>query len=787
MADAENNQDKIKFGSVCSGIEAASAAWEPLGFSAHWLSEIEPFPSKVLAHRFPLVPNLGDMTKLPDMVLNKEIPAPDVLVGGTPCFTAGHFVLTSDGYKAIEDIKVGDKVITHEGRLQKVVRIGSKMAKVGLLNIKGALPFTCTPEHPFYAFKENSFSWVDASLLRQSGVMTCSLIKQNVIDDSKHRIGTERYPQHSTSGLSVGFLYTSALIDDIVFALEEAEYLRKHGLEVTLNKDSGRYRLEIIGKQIKSGQANDDKFQLYEVESWKDLQEDQEVFNIEVEGDNSYILNGMVVHNCQAFSIAGMRAGLSDPRGALTISYVRLIDAIDEIRTGAGKPAGVALWENVPGVLSSNDNAFGTFMGALAGEDFPLEPEPRPVPGKSSRYWRWKKEKDGGIHVPKWPESGCVFGPKRTIVWRVLDAQYFELAQRRKRVFVIASSRTDIDPVEILLEFEGVRRDSAPSREAGQGFTHDVAPCLTSSGRGVERCGDTRGQDPVVAELPAGFSTSGAGFWREGIGALRARTQDSHENLVAASTEPTSKPVARMNKLAWSIRTANTSSNGWGIQTEVTHTLDATAGPAVLMVGVPKQMAFQQNTRDEVRFMGGDGQIAGALAAQPGMKQQNYIFKTDPEPFWVNGRQDPIHNQGLSGPLDTFDGTNVVTQSIRKALNVFAIHPHCIGRAPTSGPQGREYNDTGAGYTMDSSGQSQAVAFTDADIDNQLRVRRLMPVECERLQGFPDGWTHIPVSNGKKTTMAVDGPRYKALGNSMAVPAMRWIGNRIKAQIENAE
>lgn len=75
----------MRFGSVCSGIEAASVAWKPLGWSAAWLSEIEPFPSAVLAHRYPNVPNLGDMTKLPDRIASGEVEAPDVFCGGTPC------------------------------------------------------------------------------------------------------------------------------------------------------------------------------------------------------------------------------------------------------------------------------------------------------------------------------------------------------------------------------------------------------------------------------------------------------------------------------------------------------------------------------------------------------------------------------------------------------------------------------------------------------------------------------------------------------------------------------
>jgi DNA (cytosine-5)-methyltransferase 1 len=243
----------ISFGSVCSGIEAASCALHALGWRTAWLAEIEKFAAAVLAYHYPTVPNLGDMTKIARAVLVGEVEAPDALIGGTPC---------------------------------------------------------------------------------------------------------------------------------------------------------------------------------------------------------------------QAFSVAGLREGLADDRGQLTLAYVRLLDAIDYIRRRAGKKPAIAWWENVPGVLSSKDNAFGCFLAGLAGEDRELQP-----PGK------------------KWQNAGVVVGPTRTVAWRILDAQYFGVAQRRRRVFVIASARKDFDPVRVLFEFDGVRRDSAPSREAQ---THVAA--LTANGVGTCGADDNQAQ-----------------------------------------------------------------------------------------------------------------------------------------------------------------------------------------------------------------------------------------------------------------------------------------------------
>jgi len=121
---------------------------------------------------------------------------------------------------------------------------------------------------------------------------------------------------------------------------------------------------------------------------------------------------------CQAFSVAGMREGLADLRSALTIKYVELADAFDHVRARRGELEVVTVWENVPGVLSDKQNAFGCFLGALTGEDCELQPS-----GK------------------RWTDAGCVYGRKRTVAWRILDTQYFGLAQRRRRVFVVSSAR----------------------------------------------------------------------------------------------------------------------------------------------------------------------------------------------------------------------------------------------------------------------------------------------------------------------------------------------------------
>jgi DNA (cytosine-5)-methyltransferase 1 len=154
---------------------------------------------------------------------------------------------------------------------------------------------------------------------------------------------------------------------------------------------------------------------------------------------------------CQAFSVAGNRKSLDDARGNLSLTFCEIADAIDSVRYVRNAEPAIIFWENVPGVLNTPDNAFGCFLGKLAGEHCELQPP-------------------GG----RWTDAGVVHGPKRTIAWRVLDAQYFGLAQRRRRVFVVASSRKGFNPSEVLFEFDSLRRDTAPSRQAGQGIAADA-------------------------------------------------------------------------------------------------------------------------------------------------------------------------------------------------------------------------------------------------------------------------------------------------------------------------
>ncbi|HBP0979075.1 DNA cytosine methyltransferase [Comamonas sp. Y6] len=495
----------LLYGSVCSGIEAVSLAWQPLGLKAAWFAEIEPFPSAVLAHRYPHVPNLGDMTAIARLVRAGTVPAPDILVGGTPC---------------------------------------------------------------------------------------------------------------------------------------------------------------------------------------------------------------------QSFSVAGSRRGLDDPRGALSLAYVELANAIDQTRHQDRRPPATIVWENVPGVLNDRSNAFGHFLGALAGESRALEP-----PGD------------------KWAYAGCVSGPRRRIAWRVLDAQHFGVAQRRKRVFLVASGGDDLDPAEVLFERAGVLGDSssgsAPWQEAAR-----------AAGSGAQAAGSGyAGLTQPYGKVTTTFGFSG-GTGPANVAACLMAAGPKHD----ICTE-----TFMVQTIAGNItHTLNTANNGKGSSEDGTGKgvpiiaftaedcgADATVDRTpTVRASVHAAIAFAQNSRGELRLESGHGQVAGTLSTGGGKPGQGRPMVVS---VALRGRP-----QGLAAELG-----GSVAAALRTSSGG-ADKPHVL--APDFEAHFHyDWNDPGPGDW------------------SHWRVRRLMPVECERLQGMPDDYTLIPY-RGKPAT---DAPRYKAIGNSMAVPCVAWLGQRL--------
>ncbi|EMC3960835.1 DNA cytosine methyltransferase [Pseudomonas aeruginosa] len=540
----------ITYGSVCSGIEAASVAWHMLGFRASWFAEIEPFPSAVLAHRWPAVPNLGDMTKLAREVLLGIIAAPLILVGGTPC---------------------------------------------------------------------------------------------------------------------------------------------------------------------------------------------------------------------QDFSVAGMRAGLAGERGALTMKFVELADAIDHVRPDGDEC--VVVWENVPGVLSDKGNAFGNFLAALVGESEALEPS-----------------------GPRWTNAGCVYGPRRAAAWRVLDAQYFGLAQRRKRVFVVASARADFDPAAVLLEREGLRRDHPPRRGEGQDLAGRApfGPALQCGcgylfdlSLGQWGCPNCESDEGPAVEVMAGVPAFGGENQSRSLFQAGALTAHGVRNDFASET------FCVVPAVAGTLRSSDGGS-------DVDH-----AAANHLVAGT-----LQAN-----------GKAAGSATQQDAESGLLVVHGTqDPDVV-----QDCAHTLGRNHGQENavFDPNQITSVTNRSQPTPGLCHTLPASSQPPIAFSCKDYGaDAGEVAPTLRSGNFRSHSNPATQADSLViasAVRRLTPRECERLQGFPDdytlvpdwdGWRPMDVSETPESCQAeglavrqakrskrwyvrdVDGPRYKAIGNSKAVPVVRWIGRRIKQQLE---
>ena len=668
----------MRYGSLCSGIEAASVAWDPLNWQPAWLAEIEKFPSAVLAYHWPDVSNLGDMTTIVEKLEKGEIEAPDVLVGGTPC---------------------------------------------------------------------------------------------------------------------------------------------------------------------------------------------------------------------QAFSVAGLRESLDDDRGQLSLEYIKILNKIDEVRLKNGKEECICLWENVPGVLNTKDNAFGCFLAGLAGEDDPVE-----SPGK------------------RWTNAGYVLGPQRTVSWRVLDAQYFGVAQRRRRVFVVASAREGFDSREILFERQGLRRDIAPSREKRQGTAPNAQKGSGSSDPViVDRAAFNQGEnakydinikeDEVMPSLVArGPHGVGVEDWHEGVHPPLAQSHNTGGIGMSDQELFSQKGGGLVGDQPFILRTDPQEME----VSEISTTLKARDYKEPQAVCIPEPRLYENHPNDSrvtgpveqcptisSRFGTGGGNVPLVEQAVQREKFSDVMRrKTDciggqhphaaadteicptiteaagaggghvpivndkQEAFNVtfcdaNGRRKDRPNGGMyvnktecaksataAGPPETLvaskkavciqgsmigrkdengpqgDGINEEIQFTQNATDKHAV---CEGvdlyskletgdisptlRANQGGGEGHPapcvIEEDSAGFLPGQGSKAQGIGY-EKEMSPTLRagcdqygvhqplmqVRRLTPTECERLQGFPDGHTNIPFGRPKhKDQKAPDGHRYKALGNSMAVPVMHWLGKRIERYV----
>ena len=526
---------------------------------------------------------------------------------------------------------------------------------------------------------------------------------------------------------------------------------------------------------------------------------------------------------CQAFSVAGNRESLSDDRGALSLTFCEIADAIDDVRRNAGLDPCIVQWENVPGCLSTSDNAFGCFLAGLVGERDPIEPGPRPQHARSTAFWRW--EKSAGVHVPRWPDAGCVAGPRRTVAWRVLDAQYFGLAQRRERVFVVGSARKGFSPGAVLFESEGVRRDSPPSREAWKAF---AAGTLRSTDGGSD-VDHARAQHLIADVICMAHVQGGAEISDDRSPTLTC----NHEAPIAAYQQAVSVALRGReggataelgDDCAFALRTstgggdkphvlASSCKDHGGDAGDVAPTLRAmghggsheNAGGQVA-VAVPLQEVGRRtgvSTFDPGIGIGigSDGDPMYTLQA----KAQHGVAVAYMADDYKNGTYEEAE---IARPLTTSPDRSRAApialafhenQRAEVTLNETAGTVKCAGGKPGQGYpavmtgiavayttklHNTKSNNAGKIFEerspcLDANSPAPALLMP-------MAVRRLTPRECEALQGMPSDHTKIPW-RGRPASECPDGPRYKAIGNSWAVKCVSWILDRVQREVERLE
>jgi len=358
---------------------------------------------------------------------------------------------------------------------------------------------------------------------------------------------------------------------------------------------------------------------------------------------------------CQSFSVAGLRKGLTDPRGNLALIFLGLADKL--------KPRWI-VWENVPGVLSSGGGRdFGSFLGALV-------------------------------------ELGYGFA------YRVLDAQHFGVPQRRRRVFVVACLGDWRAAAEVLSLREGLRGYLEAGNKKRKGPAADAGASVEAGGLPIWRAGDQANAEHMIDH--AGTVSCNKG---------------SHGGFIAEQ-----KSVCATGATTHCLTKSYHGSE------------DGTSRGLPIVID---RAAFNQGENAQYEPHIGESEVMDSLVAR-GPYAVGVPFKAsagDQTPHVAY----PINTLTLGGRPDPVNDARMT-----------------MGVGNDGDPQ----------FTLQAA-HSHAVA-------TPMAVRRLTPIECERLQGFPDNWSRIPWK-GKLEENCVDGPRYKACGNSMAVPVMRWIGERIAA------
>ena len=390
---------------------------------------------------------------------------------------------------------------------------------------------------------------------------------------------------------------------------------------------------------------------------------------------------------CQDLSVAGKRAGLAGERSNLFLEQIRIVKEMQDATDGVYPR--YMVWENVPGALSSNRGEdFRQVLQEIIGIQ-----ENRPIP-----------------RPEKLRTSGCILGDGYSVAWRILDAQFWGVPQRRRRIALVADFRGQSAP-EILFIRRGLQGNPAPPEKAGK----------------------------------AGAGTADPGAGTAVFGMRQNNSADARSDGIQRDTAPTLKADHPGLVVALDARTKI------GIVGEKSPTIRAESHGVpgtVLCIGTGRE---KQSITEESSTLMGEGHGGSPVLCISGNVADR--------------------NASCNGTMVADDTSYTLNTVDRHVLCVDCRHGTEDSTAQTfTGGNG------GRGYSLN----QQPV------IHRQSGLWRLTPLECERLQGYPDGWTDIGdwTDDKGRTRKSSDAARYKALGNSIALPPWKWVLKRISAQFE---
>ena len=457
---------------------------------------------------------------------------------------------------------------------------------------------------------------------------------------------------------------------------------------------------------------------------------------------------------CQGFSVAGSRSGLEHSESQLFADYVRIMNGL------ADRGLRYAVWENVPGVLSiTNDDGERTFehvVAALAGGTEPVR-----LPADK----RWN--------------AGLASGRGRAVAWRVLDSRYFGVAQRRRRVFACVAfgdSCEDRAGRSLLAVAEGVRGDSPSGVKAGEGVAGGVegrfgVPSVTGplTATGMNRARGTETVESSHAIVDVAHTLTGNGFDASEDGTGRGTPivpqwwsgADVADSLTGTSDDQRMPDKQRFQAVIDAPTTIRKVRSSEWVEDETGSTLAARdykdSGDLVVETqAFRKSRRAQSNTDDETWIDDGGANTLNVFDV--GDTRTTHAIVEPKEEMVDFGRtSDRIRiNAETAATLQSGGGGGGAKSGL------YMIQGSVEGRADTAGPGGKGWKEDES-FTLNTADRHSIAGA-------QYGVRRLTPVECERLQSFPDGWTEPSGS---------DSARYKAMGNAVTVNVVRWILGRL--------